>query len=201
MMVTTKRQGKEPATNSVTGSSEESASAGTQNSRNELGTRTGLPGVGVEGPSQGESRNQKAWQGRIKGATDPVFEAFNRSLVTDLAMAEWDVFQTRHWAASLAEVGVLRADELDLVQTALDEIDADLIAGVDFFLPSDEDIHMAIERRISERSPSAGGKLQTGRSRNDQVITDLRLTLKDRLDEIEQVLQSLQGALIDRATE
>lgn len=143
----------------------------------------------------------KAWKGRIAGKTDPVFEEFNRSLSTDLEMALCDIEQTRAWSEALARAGVLTGEEVTQVAAALDTVAAEVGRGDPIFLAGDEDIHMAVERRVTEITGAAGAKLQTGRSRNDQVLTDLRMYLMQRLAEAGNTLRGLQKALIDRAAE
>lgn len=141
----------------------------------------------------------KAWQGRIAGRTDPVFERFNRSLETDLEMALCDIEQTRAWSAALERAGVLDGDEVAAIGAALDTVAGEVERGEGIFLPSDEDIHMAVERRVTEITGKAGEKLQTGRSRNDQVLTDLRMYLMGRLKEAGLAIRGLQQALLERA--
>jgi argininosuccinate lyase len=143
--------------------------------------------------------SQKTWGGRFTGDTDRRVEAFTESISFDRRLWRHDVRASQAHARMLAEVGLLTADEVDKIVAALDEIDL-LIEGGDFsFSTSLEDIHTHIERALIEKLGDVGRKLHTGRSRNDQVVTDVKLWVRDALDSIVERLAALQSALVDAA--
>jgi argininosuccinate lyase len=125
-------------------------------------------------------------------------ETFASSLEVDLKMLHEDLQGSRAHARMLGEVGLLTEAETEAILGGLDDIAAEIDAGT--WLPDDshEDIHMAIEARLIDRIGECGGKLHTARSRNDQVATDVRLWLKDRLPRLDAALGELLGALLDR---
>src|SRR6187431_481138 len=121
------------------------------------------------------------WHGRFEGGPAEELMAFTVSLPFDARQAADDLTGSRAHVRGLARAGILTAAERDDVLAALDAVEAELAAGELGFLPSDEDIHTAVERRVTELAGPAGAKLHTGRSRNDQVATDLRLFAKREL--------------------
>jgi len=141
----------------------------------------------------------KMWDGRFSKDTDALMEAFNNSLPIDKALIKEDIAGSVAWADALEKVGVLTVDErvktVDGLRSILDDYEDGRIS----FAPSDEDIHMAVERLLVERIGAVGEKLHTGRSRNDQVITDTRLYTKRALDEVGECLLNLQQAVVERA--
>ena len=141
------------------------------------------------------------WHGRISG--DPAAEllAFTVSLPFDRRLAEDDLDGSRAHVRGLARAGVMSADEVAVVLAALDTAGGELADGAFVFSPGDEDIHTAIERRVTELSGPAGAKLHTGRSRNDQVATDLRLWTKRQVTAVAGRVLELQQVLSDRASE
>ena len=145
--------------------------------------------------------SQKPWSGRFDVATDPDLDAFSCSVDVDRRLWREDIAVNRAWAKALAKIGIFSAKELDTVLAGLDTIAAEFEAGTLEFLPADEDIHMAIERRLTEIAGDAGARIHSGRSRNDQVMTDVRLYLKRVLAELDQDVRGLQEVLIDRAEE
>ncbi|MDR2693964.1 MAG: argininosuccinate lyase [Chitinispirillales bacterium] len=141
----------------------------------------------------------KMWDGRFSKGTDALMEAFNNSLPVDRTLIKEDIAGSVAWANALAKAGVLTVEERDKIvgglKSILDDYNNDRIS----FLPSDEDIHMAVERLLIERIGAAGEKLHTGRSRNDQVITDTRLYTLGALDGVAECLLELQKAVVNRA--
>jgi argininosuccinate lyase len=117
---------------------------------------------------------------RFENEPDPVFRELNSSLGFDVRLAPYDVRQSRAHARALRAAGVLDGDELEALLDGLDRVAAELEDGSFPFEPGDEDIHMAIERRLTALAGPVGGKIHTGRSRNDQVATDLALFVADR---------------------
>ena len=117
---------------------------------------------------------------RFEKQPDPVFWALNASLDFDRRLAPYDVRQSRAHARALGRAGVLDDAELTTLLDGLDTVEAELDGGEFPFEAADEDIHMAIERRLTEIVGRVGGKIHTGRSRNDQVATDLAMFAADR---------------------
>jgi argininosuccinate lyase len=135
----------------------------------------------------------------MQEAIDPEVLRITSSLAFDRRLAPQDIRASRAWASSLARAGVLTADELRQIDTGLAAIAGELAEGRFVFEPTDEDIHTAVERRLTETVGPLAGKLHTGRSRNDQVATDLRLWFLEGLPNLTAALLELQSALLDRA--
>jgi argininosuccinate lyase len=127
--------------------------------------------------------------------------AFSQSLSFDQRLAPYDVTGSRAHVNGLVRAGILSRDEATEVLAALDQVASELEEGKFGFEPTDEDIHTAIERRVTELAGSTGAKLHTGRSRNDQVATALRLYVKGELGHISRAVVALQAVLLDRAVE
>ena len=139
------------------------------------------------------------WGGRFSGATAADMAEFNNSLPFDRRLADADVRGSLAWAEALQAVGVLTAEEGTHLADGLEAVRSELAAGRFVFQPSDEDIHTAVERRLGELIGTLAGKLHTGRSRNDQVATDMRLFLLDHLPKLAEGLRHLQRALLAQA--
>jgi argininosuccinate lyase len=142
---------------------------------------------------------QKTWGGRFSGDTDQRVEAFTESISFDRRLHEHDIRASQAHARMLAEVGLLTADEADRIAAALDAIRGEIERGEFAFSSALEDIHTHIEQALIERLGDVGRKLHTGRSRNDQVATDLRLWVRTSLDEIDGRLHDMQLALVEAA--
>jgi argininosuccinate lyase len=143
--------------------------------------------------------SQKTWGGRFAGGTDARVEQFTESISIDRRLYRHDVLASQAHARMLAEVGLLTADEAERIAAALDEIAAEIEAGKMEFSVSLEDIHTHIERALIERLGDLGRKLHTGRSRNDQVVTDVKLWVRDAIDELDGLLSDLQRAFVESA--
>ncbi len=141
----------------------------------------------------------KPWTGRFTEPTDTFVEAFTASVGFDQRLFRHDIEGSRAHARMLAHVGVLTAQECDRIQHGLDEVLAEIEAGAFHWSVSLEDVHMNIEARLTALIGDAGKKLHTGRSRNDQVATDIRLYLREEIDAIQAELKRLQGALLNLA--
>ena len=141
------------------------------------------------------------WHGRF--AEEPADEllAFTSSLVFDRRLAGDDIAGSRAHVAMLGRVGLLSDEEVAAVTTALDTVEKELADGTFSFAPTDEDIHTAIERRVTDLAGPAGAKLHTGRSRNDQVALDLRLFVRREGRAVALAVHELQTVLVRRATE
>lgn len=138
---------------------------------------------------------------RFERQPDPVFWQLNASLRFDRRLASYDVLQSRAHAAALHRAGVLDESELSRLHGALDAIATELEDDTFPFEESDEDIHMAIERRVTEIAGRVGGKIHTGRSRNDQVATDLAMFVRDRAATDVELLGECMTALLSMARE
>ncbi|KAF8628461.1 hypothetical protein AX15_003973 [Amanita polypyramis BW_CC] len=142
---------------------------------------------------------QKLWGGRFTGKTDPLMHAFNQSLKYDQRMHGADIKGSIAYAKALAQVGILANEEKDKIIAGLKRIGEEWEQGAFQVREHDEDIHTANERRLSELIGPLGGKLHTGRSRNDQVATDMRLWLLQEVKEIEGGLKGLIRVMVERA--
>jgi argininosuccinate lyase len=143
--------------------------------------------------------SQKTWGGRFSGATDNRVEAFTESISFDRRLYRHDVRASKAHARMLAEVGLLTADEAEQIALALDAIAGEIDHGEFAFSIGLEDIHTHIERALIERLGDLGRKLHTGRSRNDQVVTDVKLWVRDAIDDLDGRLKELQRALLASA--
>ncbi|KAJ7109265.1 putative argininosuccinate lyase [Mycena epipterygia] len=142
---------------------------------------------------------QKLWGGRFTGKTDPLMHAFNQSLKYDQRMHAADIKGSIAYAKSLTLVGILTKEEETKITNGLITVGKEWQDGVFQAQEDDEDIHTANERRLSELIGPLGGKLHTGRSRNDQVATDMRLWLLEQVQDIEQSVKGLLHVIVDRA--
>ena len=138
------------------------------------------------------------WHGRFEGGPSVALQALNDSLPFDRRMFREDIAGSRAHVKMLAQVGLLTDPERDAVLAALDQVEREMADGSFVFVESDEDIHTAVERRVTELAPE-GAKLHTGRSRNDQVATDLRLWTKAAIDEVVELTVRLQRTLLAQA--
>ncbi len=150
-------------------------------------------------PKKDESAPSKAWGGRFSQPTDPRVEAFTESISVDRRLAPYDIRGSQAHAQMLRDVGLLTAAECEQIVAALEEIGQEIEAGNFAFRVELEDIHMHIEQALIERLGDVGRKLHTGRSRNDQVATDLKLYLRDAVDRLTEEIRELQRAFVGRA--
>ncbi len=141
----------------------------------------------------------KPWGGRFSEATDAFVERFTASVDFDKRLYHHDINGSIAHATMLAKVGVLTETERDQIITGLEEIRAEIVAGKFAWSVSLEDVHMNIEAVLTQRIGITGKKLHTGRSRNDQVATDIRLYLRDEIDAIAKELTRLQQGLLQVA--
>jgi argininosuccinate lyase len=144
---------------------------------------------------------KKAWGGRFGGETDRFVEEFTASIPYDVLLYRHDIAGSVAHARMLGKQGILPKAEVERIVQALLAIRGEIEAGKFSFDLSDEDIHMAIERRLIRKIGPVGGKLHTGRSRNDQVATDLRLYLREEIDEILRLLGEIDETVVSRAEE
>jgi argininosuccinate lyase len=148
-----------------------------------------------------EPGGQPLWHGRFGEAPAEELLAFTVSLPFDRRLAPDDLAGSRAHVAMLHRVGLLTADERSVIAAALDRVEEELATGTFAFVPTDEDIHTAIERRVTEIAGPTGAKLHTGRSRNDQVALDLRLYLRREGRAVAARVHRLQEVLVHRAAE
>ena len=141
---------------------------------------------------------KKPWGGVFDEATDSRVERFTESVSFDRRLYAHDIVGSIAHARMLAEVGLIAADECHQIEQALLEIKQDIEAGRFQFSVELEDIHMHVESALIERIGDAGRKLHTARSRNDQVSTDMRLWVRDSIDQIDLRLVELQKAFVGR---
>ncbi len=140
----------------------------------------------------------KAWSGRLS-ATDPLVEQFTTSLPVDRRLYRHDITGSVAHCQALLEAGLLSAQEADQIRAGLTAIEQEITDGRFPFLPTDEDIHMAIERRLTDRIGPAGAKLHTARSRNDQIALDVRLYLREEITAVMGLVRALQQTLVQQA--
>ncbi len=141
----------------------------------------------------------KMWGGRFSEATAASVEAFSASVHYDARLYRHDIMGSRAHARMLARQGLITAEECAAILRGLDGIEAEIDRGDFVFRPELEDVHMNIEKALTERIGPAGAKLHTARSRNDQVNLDFRLYLRDECDALDRLLQAAQRAFVRRA--
>lgn len=141
----------------------------------------------------------KAWGGRFQQATDPRVERFTESISFDRRLAAVDIRGSKAHAQMLAQSGLITTAECQTILATLDEIGTEIEAGAFPFSTELEDIHMHVEQALIARTGDVGRKLHTGRSRNDQIATDLKLFVRDAAARIDALLENLQRAFIARS--
>src|SRR6185312_17044838 len=129
---------------------------------------------------------------------DPVFRQLNASISFDWRLAPYDIAQSRAHAKMLAEAGIISTADRDALLNGLDRVADELDSGTFDFRPDDEDIHMAIERRLTEIVGPVGGKLHTARSRNDQVATDVAMFVREAARGAVSRIDALAGTIADQ---
>lgn len=146
-----------------------------------------------------EENPVKPWGGRFSEPTDAFVERFTASVTFDQRLYHHDINGSIAHATMLASVGVLSEDEKTAIIDGLEAIRSDIVEGKFDWSISLEDVHMNIEAELTKRIGITGKKLHTGRSRNDQVATDIRLYLRDEIDNIAKELTRLQSGILDLA--
>ncbi len=139
------------------------------------------------------------WGGRFSEPSDDQMRALQDSIDFDMRMYDEDISGSIAYARAIAAAGVITPEEAESLVAGLERVRAEFEAGSFEIKPDDEDIHTAVERRLTEIVGAVGGKLHTGRSRNDQVATDFRLWTAHALGEIKLALGALMGAMVDQA--
>ena len=151
-----------------------------------------------QNPNMDESKS--LWHGRFLEQSADELQKLNNSISYDIRLFSQDIEGSRAHAKMLQRIDIFSEDELSEVLSALDQVEEEIQDGSFSVLPTDEDVHTYVERRITEITPS-GARLHTGRSRNDQVATDLRLWAKEALTDVARMAISLQRVLLEKAKE
>ncbi|KAI4137024.1 MAG: hypothetical protein L6R39_007511 [Caloplaca ligustica] len=149
---------------------------------------------------QSKPAEHKLWGGRFTGGLDPLMEAYNESLSHDRQFYAQDINGSIAWARANKNVGIMTEKEFNEIERGFKIVKQEWETDSFQVKAGDEDIHTANERRLGEIIGQAiAGKLHTGRSRNDQIATDLRLWVRDKLQEIHRRLESLLQTIVSRA--
>ncbi|BAD39471.1 argininosuccinate lyase [Symbiobacterium thermophilum] len=143
----------------------------------------------------------KLWGGRFTKPADKTAEGFTSSLAFDRRLYKQDIRGSIAHVRMLGRQGIIPAADAARIEQGLREIEAEIEAGQFPFRQEYEDIHLNIEKRLIEKIGPAGGRLHTARSRNDQVVTDVHLWVKDEIAAVQRLVSDLQGTLLDRARE
>ena len=143
--------------------------------------------------------DNKTWSGRFNEPVSELVKKYTGSIDFDKRLAKWDIDGSLAHAEMLKRVGVLSEQDLAAIQQGMAEIIEDIKSGSLEWSLDLEDVHMNIERRLTDKIGDAGKRLHTGRSRNDQVATDIRLWLRDEITVIQDLIQGLQASLLDLA--
>jgi len=141
------------------------------------------------------------WDGRFQEGTDALVEEFNASIGFDYKLAQYDIQGSMAHAKMLAKSEIITEDDSQEIIKGLEEILAEVEAGEFEFTVELEDIHMNIEKRLTDKIGAVGGKLHTARSRNDQVALDVRLYLRDQIEQVKELVKQLQQVLLELAEE
>ncbi len=145
------------------------------------------------------SDNRKLWGGRFNLSTDKLVDEFNASISFDKRLYPYDIRGSIAHAKMLAVQGIITTMESDQIIIGLDQILNEIETGKFIFSQADEDIHMAVEKRLIEIIGDTGGKLHTARSRNDQVALDIRLYIRDQVESIKSLIIGFLEVLVKRA--
>ncbi|CAI8391123.1 MAG: Argininosuccinate lyase [Halieaceae bacterium] len=146
-----------------------------------------------------DSHTSQTWGGRFSEATDAFVQEFTASCAFDHLLAHYDIQGSKAHATMLTACGILSAEDLQDILRGLDQIDSEIMAGDFTWQVALEDVHMNIEARLTDIIGDAGKRLHTGRSRNDQVATDIRLYLRAAITSIRAQMTRLRSGLIDQA--
>jgi argininosuccinate lyase len=146
-------------------------------------------------------KSSGAWSGRFSEPVDELVKRYTASIPFDYRLAEFDIKGSLAHARMLTHVGVLSADDLAAIERGMAEILEDIRSGRFEWSLDLEDVHLNIEKALTGKIGDAGKRLHTGRSRNDQVATDVRLYLRDAIDRIQSGLRACQASLLDLAEE
>lgn len=145
------------------------------------------------------TNKQQTWSERFETSLNPIIAEFNASIGFDIELIEYDLTGSMAHAKMLGKTGIITSEEAEILIKGLSQIrqeyrDGNFNPGIE-----QEDVHFAVERRLTEIVGDVGKKLHTGRSRNDQVATDIRLYLRDQIRQIQDLLRNWQRALLNHA--
>ena len=146
-------------------------------------------------------KKARSWEKRLSGEPNKLMIDFVESLSFDHRLYRHDIAGSIAHAQMLAQQKIITQSELKAIKSALTRICKEISQGSFVFDKANEDIHMAIEKALIERVGAAGEKLHTGRSRNDQVATDMRLWMRDQITQVQAQITAVQGALVELAQE
>ena len=144
-------------------------------------------------------KQKKPWGGRFSRPTAKMVEAFTASIHFDKRLYRYDIEGSIAHARMLSKQKIISKKDEKVIVKGLTDILHEIEKGRFAFKPEDEDIHMAIEKALIERTGAAGGKLHAGRSRNDQVALDVRMYLRDEIRQIADMVSRLKEALVELA--
>ncbi|MEN3039746.1 MAG: lyase family protein, partial [Candidatus Kryptonium sp.] len=139
---------------------------------------------------------QKPWEGRFREKTEEFVERFTQSVSFDRELAPWDIRQSMAHVKTLLRAGLLSEEEAERILQGLRAIEIEVQEGRFEFREELEDVHMNLEAELIKRLGDVGGKLHTARSRNDQIATDERLYIRERIEEIGGLLGELRRTLV-----
>ena len=145
------------------------------------------------------AKKNTSWGGRFTQSVSAIASKFSNSLDVDSVLAEKDIIGSIAYAESLQEAGVINKSELIKIKRGLNQIKKEIETGKFKWNPSLEDVHMNIESALEKKVGDSAKKLHTGRSRNDQVVTDLKLFLKDETKAIKKKIKDLQKNILNKA--
>lgn len=148
-----------------------------------------------------DSEGNKLWGGRFTGKVDPIMEEFNSSINLDKRMWKVDIQGSKAYVKAIQKVGLVTMEEMESILRGLDEVAAEWETNNFVIKEGDEDIHTANERRLKELIGTVAGKLHTGRSRNDQVATDMRLWLREQIKSLSDLMKEFILVFVHRAKE
>uniref|UniRef100_A0A8C5BI92 Argininosuccinate lyase n=1 Tax=Gadus morhua TaxID=8049 RepID=A0A8C5BI92_GADMO len=146
------------------------------------------------------SEGNKLWGGRFVGNTDPIMEKFNASIAYDQRMWDADIRGSKAYVKALEKAELVTTEEMNSILHGMEQISEEWAKGAFVVKPGDEDIHTANERRLKELIGEPAGKLHTGRSRNDQVVTDMRIWLCDAIATLKEDALQLVATMVERAS-
>ena len=149
--------------------------------------------------SEDQNKSSKLWGGRFGEATDEFVQRFSASVSFDQRLYQYDIEGSIAHAKMLAKVGVLTSEELQKIESGLESIRSEITKGEFYWSIELEDVHMNIESALIVKIGDVGKKLHTGRSRNDQVATDIRLFVRNEIDSICNLINKVQTAFVNLA--
>lgn len=144
-------------------------------------------------------QDSKSRSGRFDLPANELVEAFNATITFEQRVCPFDIRDSKAHATMLAKQGIISQEDADAICRGLDQVDQEIREGRFVFTVADEDIHMAIEKRMTEIVGPAGGRLHTGRSRNDQTTTSTKMYLRHEIREVQKAIRTLQNVFVTTA--